>query len=107
MDFSIVRGSDGTFIAQFTPTNGSQAPGTHPVWTASDASVVLTPSSDGTSCVANAPLGSTLTTFDLAISAISSDATVGTVTNTHTITVTEPTPPPPALQSIDFAQISG
>ncbi len=108
MNFSIVRGAAGTFTAQFTPPNGAQASGTSPKWSANDASLVLAPSADGTSCEVTAPVGSTVTGFTLSLSATSSDPTVGAtgvVTNSHSITVTEPTPPP--LTAIDFVQTAG
>ena len=104
-NFSIVAGTSGSFAALLTPPGGGQAPATVPQWTSSDASVALVPAADGLSCDAAVPAGFTSTTFDLSISAVSSDSSVGTVTNKHTITVTQPTPPPPApLTAIDFAQ---
>lgn len=105
MNFSIVRGAAGTFNAVLTPPNGGMASGTVPAWSASDATIVLAPAADGLSCLATAPLGGTLTTFNLSISAQSSDPTVGTVTNSHAIAVTEPAPP--ALTAIDFVQTAG
>lgn len=110
MNFSVQAGQIARFQSILTPVNGTQAPGTHPVWTASDPSVVLSPAPDGSFVDATVPLGSTLTTFNLSISATSSDPTVGAagvVTAAHDIAVTQPPPPPPALQSIDFSQISG
>jgi hypothetical protein len=108
---NIVRGTGGTFTAVLTPTNGAQAAGTTPQWGADDPSIVLTPSADGLSCQANAPTGSTVTSFNLSVKATSSDPTVGAagvVSATHPVTVSEPTPPPPtALQSIDFVQTAG
>ena len=112
MNFSLVRGTAGTFTAVLNPPNGAQAAGTFPKWDAGgDASIVLNPSADGLSCDVTAPAGSTSTTFNLNITAQSSDPTVGTagvVTAQHAITVTEPVPPPPTpLQSIDFVQSAG
>jgi hypothetical protein len=105
MNNSIVRGTPGTFIAVLTPANGAQAPGTVPQWGADDPSVVLTPTVDGLTCTVQAPVGSTVTTFNLSIRAVSSDPTIGTVSNTHPITVTEPVAPP--LTAIDFTQTAG
>lgn len=108
MNFSIVRGAAGTFTAHLTPANGAQAAGTFPKWSANDPSVGLSPSADGLTCDVLAPVGSTVTGFTLSISAVSSDSTVGTVSNSHSITVTEPAPPPPApLTAIDFVQTAG
>jgi hypothetical protein len=103
-DFSIVAGSSGIFNAILTPPNGAQAAGTVPSWSASDASVTLTPSADGLNCVAAVPATDTAASFDLQITAVSADASVGTVKAAHTITIVQPTPPPPALTAIDFAQ---
>ena len=101
----ITAGKSGTFAAILTPPNGAQAPGSAPAWKASDPSVMLVPSADGLSCEAAVPLGFTAASFDLAISAVSSDAAIGTVGQTHTIPVTQPPPPPPpALTAIDFDQ---
>lgn len=105
MNFSIVAGTTGTFAAALTPTNGAQAPGTFPKWTASDPSIALTPSADGLTCEAAVPATDAAASFDLQVTAVSADATVGTVSKTHTIAVTKPTPP--ALQSIDFIQTAG
>lgn len=105
MNNSIVRGTAGSFAAVLTPANGAQAAGTVPQWSADDASIVLSPSADGLACGVEAPAGSTVTTFNLKITAVSSDPAVGTVSNSHPISVTEP--PPPALQAIDFTQTAG
>lgn len=108
MNFSIVAGTKGSFAAVLTPASGAQAPGTVPQWSASDPSVTLTPSADGLTCDADVPLSDAAASFDLKVSAVSSDPAVGTVSATHTITVTQPTPPPPtALQSIEFVQTAG
>jgi hypothetical protein len=101
-DFSIVAGTTGTFNSVLTPPNGAQAVGTVPQWTSNDASVTLTPSTDGLSCVAAVPVTDTAASFDLEITAVSADASVGTVKAAHTITIVQP--PPPALTAIDFAQ---
>ena len=47
-DFSIVAGTNGTFAAVLTPANGAQAVGTVPQWSASDSSVIVTPSAGRT-----------------------------------------------------------
>jgi hypothetical protein len=107
MDFSIQAGSSGVFQAQLTPANGAQAPGSVPQWVASDPTVTLTPSTDGLSCKADVPASDSAASFDLKLTAVSADATIGTVSATHTIVVTQPGPPPPTnLQSIDFVQTS-
>jgi hypothetical protein len=98
----IVAGSTGSFVALLRPSNGAQAPGTVPAWTSSDASVSLAPSADGLSVVASVPTGFTAASFDLTLTAVSSDAVIGTLTATHTIPVTQP--PPPPLSAIDFDQ---
>ena len=104
-DFSIVAGTSGSFNAVLTPTNGAQAVGTVPQWSASDSSVILTPSPDGLTCEVAVPVSATAASFDLQITAVSADANVGTVKAAHTITIVQPTPPPPpALTAIDFAQ---
>ena len=108
MNFSIVAGTTGSFAAVLTPAGGAQAAGTFPQWSASDPNVALNPSADGLTCDVAVPLSDTAASFDLKVSAVSSDPAVGTVSATHTITVTQPTPPPPvALQSIDFTQTAG
>jgi hypothetical protein len=104
MNFSIVAGTTGSFAAVLSPPNGAQAPGTVPQWSASDPSVTLNPSTDGLTCDASVPLSDTAASFDLKVSAVSSDPAVGTVSSTHTITVTQPTV---ALQAIDFTQTAG
>jgi hypothetical protein len=101
-DFSIVAGTNGTFAALLTPANGAQAAGTVPQWSASDTSIIVTPSTDGLTCEAAVPVGATAASFDLQITAVSADASVGTVKAAHTITIVQP--PPPALTAIDFAQ---
>ena len=88
-DFSIVAGTNGTFAAVLTPANGAQAAGTVPQWSASDASVTLTPSADGLNCVAAVPATDTAASFDLQITAVSADASVGTVKAAHTITIVQ------------------
>lgn len=104
-NFSIVAGTSGNFSAVLTPSNGAQAPGTVPQWTSSDSSVALVPSADGLTCDVTVPAGFPAASFDLSISAVSSDSSVGTVTNKHTIAVTQPIPPPPSpLTAIDFVQ---
>jgi len=106
-DFSIVAGQSGFFSAVLTPSNGAQAPGTVPQWSASDPSVVLVPSPDGLNCEAQVPAGFTAASFDLQNSAQSSDSSIGTVTGKHTISVSQPPPPPPPpLTGIDFVQTS-
>jgi hypothetical protein len=100
-DFSIVAGTSGVFSAVLTPPGGAQAPGTVPQWVASDSSVVLTPTSDGIKVEAAVPAGFSGTTFDLSLSAVSSDSGVGTVSKTHTITVSAA-----PLTAIDFGQDS-
>lgn len=108
MNFSIVAGTKGSFSAVLTPAGGAQAAGTVPQWSASDPSVTLTPSADGLTCDVAVPLSDTAANFDLEISAVSSDPTIGTVKAQHLITVTQPTPPPPtALTGIDFVQTAG
>jgi hypothetical protein len=106
MNFSIVAGTTGSFAAVFTPDNGAQAPGTVPQWTASDPAITLTPSADGTTCDVAVPAAQT-NAFDLDLSAVSSDPSVGTVAAKHTIAVTQPVPPPAPLTAIDFAQTAG
>ena len=98
-NFTIVAGTKGSFGALLTPPNGATSG--VPAWSASDASVTLTPSADGLSCDADVPVGNTAP-FDLTLSATSSDSTVGTVSKAHTISVLPP--PPPPLQSVDFQQ---
>jgi hypothetical protein len=98
-DFSIVAGTTGSFSAILTPPGGAQAPGTTPQWSSSDATVVLTPSTDGMKVDAAVPASETASSFDLSILAVSSDSGVGTVSKTHSITVSA-TP----LTAIDFAQ---
>lgn len=101
MNNQIQAGQTGQFSAVLTPTNGAMASGTFPKWAASDPAISLTPAADGLSCAVVVPPTQTAN-FDLSISAVSSDATVGTVTASHLITVTQPVPP--ALKSIDFVQ---
>jgi hypothetical protein len=101
-DFSIVAGTSGTFASILTPPNGALAAGEVPKWSASDSSVIITPSPDGLTCEAAVPVGATAASFDLELTAISADASVGTVKAAHTITIVQP--PPPALTAIDFAQ---
>lgn len=106
MNYSIEAGKSGTFQAVLTPTNGTQATGTSPKWTSSDASVGLTPSADGLSVVAAVPTGNTAS-FTLTLTATSSDPTQGVsgvLTAVHTITVTQPPPPPTPLTGVDFVQ---
>lgn len=105
MNFSIVRGAVGTFTAVLNPASGGQAAGTVPKWAADDTTIVLAPSADGLSCDVTAPTGGTVTTFNLTLTATSSDSAVGDVSASHGISVTEP--PPPPLQSIDFVQSAG
>jgi hypothetical protein len=101
----ITAGKNGTFVAILTPPNGAEAPGSVPAWKASDSAVILVPSADGLSCEAAVPVGFTAASFDLEISAVSSDAAIGSLSQTHTIPVTQPPPPPPpALTTIDFDQ---
>lgn len=110
MDFSIVAGATGSFQAVKTPANGTEAPGDIPQWHSSDPSVVLTPSADGLTCDAAVPAGFTAASFNLSISAVSSDSTQGdngTVGSTHVITVTPATPPTQPLTGIDFVQTAG
>ena len=101
-DFSIVAGTNGTFAAVLTPPNGALAAGEVPKWSASDSSVIVTPSPDGLTCEVAVPVSATAASFDLQITAVSADANVGTVKAAHTITIVQPTPP--ALTAIDFAQ---
>ena len=104
-DFSIVAGTNGTFAAVLTPPNGALAVGEVPKWTANDTSIIVTPSADGLTCEAAVPVGATAASFDLEITAVSADASVGTVKAAHTITIVQPPPPPPpALTAIDFVQ---
>ena len=105
MNFSIVRGTAGSFKAVLTPDNGAMAAGTVPSWAADDGSVQVGPAADGLSANIVAPLGSTVTTFNLQIKATSSDPSIGDVANTHAITVTEPVAAP--LTAIDFVQTAG
>lgn len=101
----IVAGTSGTFVAILTPSNGAQAAGSVPQWSSSEAAVSLSPAADGLSVVAAVPSDFAGTSFDLTISAASSDPAVGTVSNVHTIPVTPaPPPPPPPLTAIDFDQ---
>lgn len=108
MNFSIVAGTTGTFTAVLTPSNGTFVG--VPAWTCSDPSVVFTPSTDGLSATAAVPAANTAS-FDVSISAQSTDSTQGTnglLTASHTIAVTAaPPPPPPALTGIDFVQSAG
>lgn len=103
MNYSIVAGTTGSFAAVLNPANGAQAPGTVPQWSASDPAITLTPSADGTTCDVAVPAAQT-NAFDIDLSAVSSDPSVGTVTAKHTIAVTQPVAP---LQSIDFVQTAG
>jgi len=108
MNFNLVKGTAGTFKAVLSPADGAQAAGSTPQWTSSNASALLAASTDGLSVDVLFPVGdTTVTSFDLSLSAVSSDPAVGTVSATHTISLSEPTPPPTALQAVDFVQTAG
>ena len=79
----IAPGASGTFTA--SPVNSLGAPatlpaGVIPVWTASDATVVLTPSADGLSCAVAVPGADTGTSFTLTATATMPDKTTPTGT---------------------------
>jgi hypothetical protein len=101
-DFSVIVGTTGSFAAVLNPPNGTMSG--VPLWSASDASVVLSPAADGLSCVAGIPAGFTAASFTLTLTAISSDTSIGTLTASHNIRADQPTPP--ALSAIDFIQVS-
>jgi hypothetical protein len=63
----ITVGGQGTFQVEPVPSTASLPQGVTPQWTASDPSISLAASSDGTSVVASVPAGSTLTTFNLTV----------------------------------------
>ena len=106
-DFSIQAGQNGQFAALLIPGNGTQEPGTVPQWSASDTNVIVTPAPDGLTCEVAVPIEFAGASFDLSISAQSSDSAIGTVSGKHTISVSQPPPPPPpALSGIDFVQTS-
>jgi hypothetical protein len=70
-------GGQGTF--KFTP-NGALSPTVPPKWSTGDPSVLLTPSADGLTCVAQVGPGETLPSFGLAVLATASD---GSTFNTN------------------------
>lgn len=107
MNYSQEAGTTATFQTVLTPSNGAQAAGTKPQWTVSDTTVQLVPSGDGLTCDAILPLPYLAASYDLNVTAVSSDPSIGTVAKTHTVTVTQPVPPPTALQAIDFVQTGG
>jgi hypothetical protein len=68
-------GGQGTFVETPLPTGDSLPAGVIPVWTCPDNLVTLTPSSDGTSCVALVDASDTNTNFALTVSATLPDGT--------------------------------
>ena len=108
MNFSQVAGTTATFKAKLTPADGAFAAGEKPQWSTNDATIAVAPTADGMDVDITVPLPYLAPSFNLTVSGVSSDPTIGTVTNTHTITVTQPTPPPPnPLTAIDFEQTAG
>lgn len=63
----IVAGSSGVFQETPLPQGATIPAGSVPVWTSSDTTVTLTPSTDGTQVTAAVPTGSTITTFTLSV----------------------------------------
>lgn len=98
----IKPGSSGHFHADIIPADGQLQAGAIPSWSASDPSVGLTPSADGLSVDVSVPGDSTLTSFGLTISGVSSDGTA--ISGSATVPVLQP-PPPPAT-GFDIVQDS-
>lgn len=100
---SIVVGTSGVFQVTPLPAGSAFASGVLPQWAASDPSISLKPSTDGTQVTAAVPAGSTLPNFNLQASYVrQTDGTTITAVVTVTITaaaVAEPT-------SLSIAQLS-
>lgn len=78
----VPAGGQGTFQETPTPAGGALQAGAIPAWTADDAAVVLTPSSDGTTVVAAVPATDTAASFNLTVTGVSSNgSTISQVTN--------------------------
>jgi hypothetical protein len=101
-NFTIAAGTSGHFVAVLTPPNGLM--NGVPQWASSDPAVVLTPAANGLSCDAAVPATDTNPSFDLTLTAVSSDPTITVAPAVHTITIMQPVPPPTPLTAIDFAQ---
>ena len=95
----IVAGQSGVFKETPLPVGAQIPAGTTPQWSASDPSITLTPSSDGTEVTAAVPAGTTLTTFQLKVQ--NQDGSFPT-----TVDVPVLPPPPPAQTGFQIDQVS-
>jgi len=95
-------GGTGKFQATF---NGALQAGAIPQWRTGDASVTLTPATDGLTCEVAVGAGETLPSFGLTVSGVASDG--NPVTATVSVPVLPATPPPPApATSVTIDQIA-
>jgi hypothetical protein len=74
----IQAGGQGTFAEVPLPIGDLLPPGVVPKWSTPDTKVTLTPSSDGSSCVAAVDISDTNTSFDLSVTATLPDGTTPT-----------------------------
>jgi hypothetical protein len=92
----IAVGATGVFQETPTPAGGALQAGNVPVWTADDATLGLTPSTDGTQVAVSVPSTSTSTSFNLTCSGVNS---VGAAIST---TVAVPILPAVAVPATGF-----
>jgi hypothetical protein len=102
----IQAGQSGTFQETPVPSNGALQAGSVPTWTTDNPDVTLTPSADGTTVVAAVAAATTTNTFNLTVSGVSSDPTIGNISDTVAVPILPVVVPPVPATGFVIDQIA-
>jgi hypothetical protein len=101
MNPGITAGGQGTFQEVPFPAGAQLQAGAIPVWTSSDPAVTLTPSADGTTCIAAVPATDTNPSFT--ITATVNNSAGQSISGSLTVPINQPVV---AATSLTISQIA-